>query len=131
MVRTESEYAFPILAEGLADIVHAGARGAIGGHGEWYGLDTHWELWSAAMALPTMEALELATWQGASYYGLDRDIGTLEPGKMADLIVLDADPLADIHNSRSVRLVMKAGQLFDASTLDRIRPEARPFRTQP
>jgi hypothetical protein len=45
--------------------------------------------------------------------------------------VLDADPLADIHNSRSVGLVMKAGQLFDASTLDRIRPEARPFRTQP
>jgi len=122
--RPESEYAFPILAEGLADLVRAGANAGVGGHGEWLGLDTHWELWSVAKALPPMEALEVATWQGASYVGLNRDLGSIEVGKLADLVVLDANPLDDIRNTRAIRLVMKAGLAYDGGTLARLWPGA-------
>src|SRR3546814_13988652 len=53
------------------------------------------------------------------------DMGTLEPGKYADLIVFDRDPIADIRNTRSLSLVMRGGHLFDADTLDALCPQAR------
>jgi hypothetical protein len=129
--RPLAEYAVPMLAEGLADMVRAGARGAIGGHGEWPGIDAHWDLWSGALALTPMEGLEVGTWQGASYVGLDRDIGSITVGKMADLVVLDANPLDDIRNTRRARLVMKGGRLYDAETLDTLWPETRAYGARP
>jgi imidazolonepropionase-like amidohydrolase len=94
-------------------------------------LDSHWDLWSAAMALTPMEALEVATWQGASYIGLDADLGSIRAGKLADLVVLDANPLVDIKNSRRIRYVMKGGRLYDANTLDEIWPRARAYGPRP
>jgi len=130
-MRPVGDYAFPLLAEGLADMVRGGARGAVGGHGEWLGLDTHWDLWSGAMALSPMEALEVATWQGASYVGLDQDLGTIAVGKLADLVVLGANPLDDIKNTRDIRYVMKGGRLYEPNTLDQLWPEQKPYGQYP
>ncbi len=131
MLRPLGEYAFPLLAEGLADVVRAGGRGAIGGHGEWPGLDAHWDLWAGALALSPMEELEVGTWQGASSVGLDHDVGSLRVGKLADLVVLEGNPLDDIHNTRTIKWVMKSGVLYDADTLDEAWPEAKPYGVPP
>lgn len=65
-----------------------------------------------------LEALRCATLYGAAYIGLDRDIGSLEEGKLADLVVMDKNPLENIRNSDSVRFVMLNGRLYDAATMN-------------
>lgn len=77
------------------------------------------------------EALRAATINGAKSLGLDRDVGSLENGKLADLIVLDANPLVDIKNTNSVRYVMVNGRIYDASTLAQLgnHPAAAPKRS--
>ena len=72
-----------------------------------------------------LEALRAATLHGARYLGLESQLGSLEAGKMADLVVLDANPLENIRNSTSIRYVMKNGELFDGETLDQIWPVQR------
>jgi len=72
-----------------------------------------------------MAVLHAATAGAAETIGRLQDMGTLEPGKYADLVVFDRDPLSDIRNTRSVSLVMRGGQLFDAATLDEVWPVAR------
>ncbi len=129
--RPLADYAFPILAEGVADIVRGGGQAAIGGHGEWHGLDTHWDLWSEATALTPVEALEVATWKGASFVGLDNQLGSVTVGKAADLVVLNANPLEDITNTRKIRYVMKGGRLYDGETLDEIWPRPTPYGPRP
>ncbi len=121
------EMAFPILAEGVADIVKAGGYAAIGEHGEQVGFGSHWELWAYATGLTPLEALKIATFDGAYFIGAHRDIGSLRAGKLADLVILNADPTVAIQNSANVAMVMKAGRLYDASTLDEIWPTPTPF----
>ena len=69
------------------------------------------------------EALRAATLDGARYLGLDGDVGSLEAGKLADVLVLDADPLADVRNSRTVRYVVLNGRLYDAATMNQLAPD--------
>jgi cytosine/adenosine deaminase-related metal-dependent hydrolase len=71
------------------------------------------------------EALQIATIIGADVLGLDNDLGSLEVGKLADLVVLDANPLDDLHNTNTVRWVMKNGRLFEGATLNERWPEQR------
>ena len=91
---------------------------AIGGHGQQPGMAEHWELWSHVRGGATpIEALRHGTVDAARIYGF-RDIGTLEPGKLADLVILDADPTQDIRNSDNIAQVMLNGRLYDAATLN-------------
>ena len=71
------------------------------------------------------DALRCATILGAESIGLQQDLGSIEAGKLADILVLDANPLDNIRNSNTVRYVMKNGRLHDASTLDEIWPRQR------
>ncbi|HSJ65631.1 MAG TPA: amidohydrolase family protein [Gemmatimonadaceae bacterium] len=123
----ESQYSFQLLAEQAKKLVDAGGRVGLGGHGQLQGLGVHWELWSIASGgMKPMDALRVATIFGAEAIGLDQHMGTLEGGKLADLQVLDANPLDDIRNTTAIRYVMKNGRLYDANTLAEIWPQQRP-----
>jgi Tol biopolymer transport system component len=122
----KDEYTYPEAAATAAEIMKLGGKVCVGGHGEFPGLSFHWELWSLQQGKMTnMEALRAATLNGAEAIGLSQDLGSLEPGKLADLVVLDKNPLADIHNTMAIRYVMKNGELFHADTLDEIWPEQK------
>jgi len=92
-----------------------------GSHGQVFGLALHWEMWSmAAGGMDAMRVLKTATINGAKTLGLEHEIGSLEAGKLADIIVMDKNPLEDIHNSDSVSLTMVNGRLYDALTMNEI-----------
>ncbi len=121
----EEDFSFPTVANGAAQIAREGGRVCLGAHGQLQGLGAHWEMWSFTVgdgAMTPMEALRTATVSGAEALGFGKDLGTLEVGKIADLVVIDGDPLADIHDSAKVAFVMKNGMLYDAATMDQIWP---------
>jgi Tol biopolymer transport system component/imidazolonepropionase-like amidohydrolase len=124
----KDEYAYPRTAASAAAILRAGGRIGVGSHGQLQGLGYHWEMWALASGgLTPMEVLRAATLHGAALIGIAQDIGSLEAGKLADLIVLSKNPLVDITNTNTVRYVMKNGELFDGETLDEIWPEKKPL----
>ncbi len=119
----DEEYVFPLLAGDATRILRAGGRLGIGSHGQLQGLGYHWELWAMASGgMTTHEALRVATAIGAQAIGLQGDVGSLEVGKLADLLVLAKDPLADLRNTNTLTHVMKNGRLYDANTLAELHP---------
>jgi len=74
--------------------------------------------------LSPMEALQASTKDAARFMGQLDGRGTIEPGKIADLVLLDHDPLADIHNSRSIRAVVLGGKLMPRAALDTMLTQA-------
>ncbi len=124
----EEEYVFKGHAEGVKAIIEAGGRVGVGSHGQLQGLGYHWELWAMQSGgLSEHDALRAATILGAGAIGLDGDLGTIEAGKLADVVVLEDNPLDDIRNTNTVRYVMKNGRLYDGETLDELWPRERPL----
>ncbi len=123
------EYYFLNGGAGAAPIAEAGGLVASGGHGQVHGLAVHWELWMLEMTgMTPHEALRAATINVATGMGMAADFGSLEVGKVADLVVLDASPLDDIRNSTSIRYVMQGGNLYHGESLDMIWPREEPLR---
>src|SRR5690606_6922157 len=124
----EEEYVHgPILVSKTAkELTDCGVKVNLGAHGQIQGIGAHWELWLLQMGgMTNMEALQAATINGANYLGLGKEIGSLEVGKLADLIVMDKNPLEDIRNSESIIYTMVNGRLYDAETMNEIGNEPK------
>ncbi|WP_298903506.1 amidohydrolase family protein [uncultured Psychroserpens sp.] len=99
----------------------AGVKVNLGAHGQLQGLGAHWELWLLQQGgMSNHEALKVATINGADYIGMSDDIGSLKKGKLADLIIMDKNPLEDIRNSESIVYTMINGRLYDTETMNEI-----------
>lgn len=126
-----TEFSFPIIAEGLADIMRAGGYGSIGEHGEDPGIGEHWELWAYAEALKPVEVIRAATIDGARFMGLDEQLGSITAGKLADLVVINGNILEDIRQSTNIAFVMQGGRVYDDDTLDQVWPSRRAYGPVP
>ncbi|MBS3927997.1 MAG: PD40 domain-containing protein [Sphingomonadales bacterium] len=119
VIAPEVDYRDDDSAREAAKLARRGVPVAIGAHGQEPGIAAHWELWSFVRGgMTPVEALRAGTIESARSLGYDKDVGSLEPGKLADLVVLDADPTQDIRNSDKVAKVMIGGRLYDAATLN-------------
>jgi imidazolonepropionase-like amidohydrolase/Tol biopolymer transport system component len=99
----------------------AGVNINLGAHGQLQGLGAHWELWMFQQGgMSNMQSLRSATINGAVYLGMDKEIGSIEAGKLADLLVLDRNPLENIRNSEYIRYTMLNGRLYDAETMNEV-----------
>jgi len=106
-----------------AAIRQHGGHVTMGSHGNSKGIGAHWVTWALQMGgLSNMEALQAATIMGAEGLGMQQDLGSIEPRKVADLLILDKNPLHDLNNTLSIQFVIKDGELFDGNTLTAIWP---------
>lgn len=115
------DYGHIEVSKAVKQLADGGTKINLGAHGQIQGLGAHWELWMLAQGgMTPLEAIRSATLNGAEYLGMGKELGSLQAGKLADLIVLDANPLQDIRNSDKIKYVMVNGRVYDASTMNEI-----------
>jgi hypothetical protein len=120
----ESEFDFEQAAAQVAKIQRSGGLVGVGGHGELQGLAYHWEMWAFAMGgMTPVEVLRAATIDGARIIGVDQDLGSIEVGKLADMVVLNANPLDNIRNTVDIDKVLINGRLYNGDTMDQEWPD--------
>lgn len=120
----EYENGHILVSKSIKKLVDTGVRICVGGHGQLQGLGVHWEMWNLSQGgMTNYEVLRAATIHGAEYIGMRKHLGSIETGKLADLIVLDKDPLQDIHNTQTVKYTMVNGRLYDTETMNEIGPK--------
>ena len=122
----KEEHVFEDHAVFVKDLVAAGGIAGVGSHGQLQGLGFHWEMWSMqAGGISEHDMLKVATVIGAEALGLSKDIGSIENGKLADLVILDQNPLENIRHTNSVNLVVKNGFVYEGDSLNIVYPEAK------
>jgi cytosine/adenosine deaminase-related metal-dependent hydrolase len=119
----DSEYNHVFVARGAKALRDVGVRVNIGAHGQREGLAAHWEIWSMVQGgFSPWEALRGATIDGAASLGMDHAIGTIEAGKLADITVVDGNPLEDISRSEYISHTMINGRLYEAASMNQLAP---------
>ena len=117
----DEDYADAASAAVSKTLMEAGVPVSIGAHGQREGLAAHWEMWSFSRGgMSNLQALMTATTEPARHLGFDKDIGSLEIGKLADLVILSENPLDDIRNTDKIEHVMLGGHLYEAATMNEV-----------
>jgi imidazolonepropionase-like amidohydrolase/Tol biopolymer transport system component len=117
----DEDYYHAVSANTARLLAEQGVPVSIGAHGQREGLASHWEIWTFAQGgMSPVQALATATVAPARALGYEKDLGTLEPGKLADLVIIDADVLADIYASDRVTHVMLNGRLYKSDTMNEV-----------
>jgi imidazolonepropionase-like amidohydrolase len=117
----EHENGHILTAKQVNALAKKGVKVNLGAHGQLQGLGAHWELWSFVLGgMSNHEALKVATINGAQYIGMDKAIGSLKEGKLADLIIMEKNPLDDIRNSQTITHTMINGRLYETDTMNEI-----------
>lgn len=115
----EYDWGWMQVSRSCKKLTDAGVKVNMGSHGQIQGIGAHWELWMLQMGgLTPLQAIRCATQNGADYIGMGDQIGSLEKGKLADLIVMDKNPMENIRNTESIKYVMVNGRLYDAETMN-------------
>lgn len=130
-IAPDEDYNILSVAKTATELQRAGVAVNIGAHGQREGLGSHWDIWMGAKGgMTALEAIRTGTINGAKYLGMEKDVGSLEVGKLADLIIIDADVLADVYKTDRITHVMQNGRVFDVATMNEVgaTPKARkPF----
>ncbi len=117
----EYENGHILVSKSLKKLSDSGVTINMGAHGQLQGLGAHWEIWMMTQGgMSPMEALRTATINSAKSLGLDTYVGTLKVGKLADLLVMDKNPLDNIYNTETIKYTMVNGRLYDAETMNEV-----------
>lgn len=108
------------------ELQNEGVDVLLGAHGQREGLAAHWEMWMFGQGgMEPLNIIKAATIDGAKYIGMDKDLGSLKAGKLADLVILNQDPLQDIETSDDIHQVMLNGRLYDVDSMNQVYPKEK------